>query len=96
MKFVSKLISRGLGQGVRTYINELFEILVEVGKVILPFLVLCDQALLTLQKLLSRLLQLLSFNMLVFDAGDHEVMFAGLAMFGVKLQEFFDRDQREG
>ena len=79
-----------------TYINELFEILVEVGKVILPFLVLCDQALLALQKLLPRLLQFLSFNMLVFDAGNHEVMFAGIAMFGMKLQEFVDRDQGKG
>jgi hypothetical protein len=78
------------------YVNELFEILVEVGKVILPFLVLCDQPLLALQKLLPRLLQFLSLSMLVFDAGDHEVMFAGLAMLRMKLQEFFDRDQREG
>jgi hypothetical protein len=79
-----------------TYVNELFEILVEVGKVILPFLVLCDQALLALQKLLPRLLQFLSLGMLMLDASDHEVMFARLAMFGMKLQEFFDRDQREG
>ena len=78
------------------YVNEFFKILVEVGKVILPFLVLCDQALLALQKLLPRLFQFLSLSMLVFDAGNHEIMFAGLAMFGVKLQEFFNRDQREG
>lgn len=79
-----------------TYVDELLEILVEVGKVILSFLVLCNQALLALQKLLPRLLQFLSLGMLVFDASDHEVMFAGLAVFRMKLQEFFDRDQREG
>jgi hypothetical protein len=30
------------------------------------------------------------------DAGDHQIMFVGLAMFGVKLKELLDGDQREG
>jgi hypothetical protein len=34
--------------------------------------------------------------MLMADAGNHQIMLIGVAMFGVKLKELLNGDQREG
>lgn len=80
----------------KTYIDKLFEILIETGKVILSLPILCDQCLLPLQKLLPRLLQLLSFGMFVIDTGDHQFVIICFTMFGMKLQKFFNGNEGEG
>lgn len=79
---------------VGTYIDELLQVLIQAGKVILPFLVLCDQGLLALEKLLARLLELLALGMFVVDARDHQFMLIGVLVLGELFQELFDGDQR--
>lgn len=77
----------------KAYIDESFQILIQIGQVVLSFLVLCDQGLLALQQFLSRLFELLPFSMFMIDPGDHQIMFTGLGVFGMKREEFFHWNQ---
>lgn len=71
---------RQLGE---THIDKSFKVLVQVSQIVLSLLVLGDQGLLALEKLLTSLFELLSFRMFMVDASDHKLMFVGVLMFRV-------------
>jgi hypothetical protein len=78
-----------------THIDELFQIIIQVGKIVFPPLVIRDELLFPLQQLLTLLLQALSYRSLVVDPGKHEVVLVIVGMLGELLEEVFDRDEGE-
>jgi hypothetical protein len=53
------------------YINKSLEILIKAGEVILPLVILCNQGLLALEQLLSRLFEFLTLRMFVVYPRHH-------------------------
>jgi hypothetical protein len=58
-------------RGKSPYINESLEILIKAGEVILPLVILCNQGLLALEQLLSRLFKFLALRMFVVYPRHH-------------------------
>lgn len=69
------------------YVNELFQIVIQTGQVILPSLVVGNQFLFPLQKFLSLLLQCLALGSFVIDAGHHQCVVIIVCVFGVLGEE---------
>lgn len=80
---------------VKTYVDELFKILVQIGQVILAALVIGDQLLLPLQELLSLLLQRLALGAFVVDPCDHQFVLVILGVVGKLRKKVLGRDERE-
>lgn len=68
-------------------VNELFQIVIQTGQVILPSLVVGNQFLFPLQKFLSLLLQCLALGSFVIDAGHHQCVVIIVCVFGVLGEE---------
>ena len=78
-----------------THVDEFLQILVKICKVLLPFLVVCNELLLPLQQLLTLLLELLSLHSLVVDARNHQRVLIVIGVFGMLGKEFIDGYERE-
>jgi hypothetical protein len=78
---------------VQTYINELFQVIVEIRQVLFPPLVVCNELLLPLQQLLALLLQSLALNSFVIDSGKHERILVGIAMLRKLRQKLLHGDE---
>lgn len=78
------------------YIDKPLQILVQAGQIILSFVVLGDQGLLTLEEFLSGLLQFLTLGVFMVDSGDHQFVSIGVFVFGEQSQKLLDGDQRKG
>lgn len=79
----------------KTYIDKLFQVLVQIGQVVLSPLVVVDELLLALEELLAALLQDLALLALVLDARKHAFVVVGVCVFGAQGEEFFDGDERQ-
>lgn len=77
------------------YVNELLQVIVQVGQVILSSLVISNELLFALQKLLALLFEGFTFRSFVVDASHHEGIFVVVLMFGLLGEEFFNGDERQ-
>lgn len=78
-----------------TYINEFFQVLVQVGQVVFSPLVLGNELLLALEELLAALLEDLALFSLVLDAGKHALVVGGVFVLWFEGEEFFEGDERQ-
>lgn len=76
---------------VNTYVNEPLQILIQAGQVFLALIILCNQSLFPLKKLLARLFQFLPLRMFMIDASNHKLMGVRISVFWEKSEELFDR-----
>lgn len=67
----------------KTYIDELFQIIVEVGKIFSPLLVLKYEFLLPLEQLLTLLLKGLALSALILNTRHHQGVLIRFGMFWV-------------
>ena len=81
-------------QGI-TNVNELLEIVIQTRQVVFPPLVLCDELLLPLQKILPLLLKMFAFYSLMLNSSEHELILVIVRGIRMKHEEFFDRHHRE-
>lgn len=77
-----------------TDINKLLEVIVKVGQVILSSLVIRDEFLLSLEELLSLLLERLTLSSLMVDTRHHQGILVIVLMLGMLCKEFFNGNQR--
>lgn len=78
-----------------TCINELFQIIIQVGKVILPSFVIRNKLLFSLKQLLSLLLQSFTLRPFVIYARNHQGILVIILVFGMLGKEFLDGDKRQ-
>lgn len=93
------LVYRGIHFSIRkrsnTYVNELLQVIIEIGQVILSSLIIGNELLFALQELLALLFEGFTFSPFVVDAGHHECVFVIVLMFGLLGEKLFDGDERQ-
>jgi hypothetical protein len=77
------------------YVDELLQVLVEVGQIVFTLLVLSNELLFPLGQLQPLLLEGLALCALVGDAGDHQGILVVVGMVWELGDELLDRDERQ-
>ena len=77
-----------------TDINKLLEVIVKVGQVILSSLVIRDEFLLSLEELLSLLLERFTLSSLMVNARHHQSILIIVLVLRMLCKEFLNGDQR--
>ena len=90
----SKFLVQSLDNGIGTP-DELLQLLVQVGQVLLPSTVLHDQSLLRFQKGLSLLFEFQAHLMLVLYPSNRQLMFREFSFIGEHGDEFVTSYQRK-
>lgn len=78
-----------------SYIDEFFQVLIQIGQVVFSSLVLSNKLLFSLQKLLASLFQYLSLFPLVLDTCKHALVVICICILWVQGQKLFDRNKRQ-
>lgn len=78
----------------RTHIDELLQIFIEVGQIVLALLVLGNELLLPAHQLEPLLLESFTSHSLVADACNHQGVLVGVGVLWLLGEEFFDGDER--
>ena len=77
-----------------THINELLQILVQIGQIVFPLLVVRNKSLLLLQQALPLLFQRQSFRMLVINTSNRQSIIICIGMLWMFGEELLDGDER--
>lgn len=78
-----------------TYIYKLFQVLVQIGKILLASCVFSNQLLLPFEQILAMRLQLFALASLVLDSRMHELILVFGRTLREQSEEFLCRNQRQ-